>query len=118
MASYNGLISGISTTALITGVTTTAINALVPAKHSQEPMFGILTSGLSGSYRFDLVGAVGGCTFIVVTDAVVNANGSQLVGSTNLITGVITCGRPSYCSFTTLEDDSEFKVDVFMAARY
>jgi hypothetical protein len=125
MASYNGLLSSLikgSSTggefAVLTGVSQAPIVSGFPAKHITQPMIGVLTTGISGTYSCHVIGAIGGCTFVVAGATGIASNGSTIFGSTSLVTGVLTAGRPAYCEFASAEDSSGFTSSVFVATQY
>jgi hypothetical protein len=121
MARWNGylttLIKGESGGAVLTGVSYAGVtNPAVPAKHFSDVNFGVVTTGISGSYAIFVVGAVGGATGVIAGMTGVAANGSVFItGSSGGITGV---PKPAYVQWASAEDTAGFTSSVFMAGEY
>jgi len=122
MPKFNGLIASLtkgSSTggehALLTGTSLSPIGAMVPAKHFENAIFAVQTSGISGTYAVLVVGAVGGATFVIAGATGIGANGSTLLGTS---VGVAAAPRPAYVAFSSAEAATGFTSSVFMAGEY
>lgn len=119
MSSYNGLISslikGQSGGAVLTGLSYSVIADAVPRGNFESATFGVVTTGVSGTYAVFVVGAVGGATAVIAGATGIGANGSTILGTTGGITGV---PRPAYVQYASAEAASGFTASVFMSATY
>lgn len=129
MAHFNGfltqLIKGSSTGgefAVITGVSRVSVATAVPTKMFTQPIFGVETQGISGSFAVVVVSAVGGATAVFAESADITADGSTIVGLTSpVLAGSIdvqACPRPVFVGYSTTTALSGFTSSVFMAGEY
>lgn len=75
MGTYNGLLATITQPSII-GVSFFAPVASVPQKFFEHVEFGVAVTGISGKIAVDIIGAVGGATYIVAGRTNISAAGS------------------------------------------
>ena len=131
MGSYNVYVTAMtrngSTTSQVLGTTAVAysgISASVPNKFFSRGQFAIQTTqGVSGAFFVNIVGAVGGATYIIAGRTAISTVGGfpipQLlyVGVSGSVTQV-GLPRPAYAQFGSAGAIVGFTATVFLAADY
>lgn len=127
MASYNGLVAGVTSITLLGGTSqhVAPVVAAVPAKFFSSGQFAINVAGISGTIGVQVIGAVGGATFAIAGRTTISASGSfpvpliKYVGTsgTNEIFGI---PRPSAVVFQPTGQTATwgFTASVFFAGEY
>lgn len=127
MANYNGLVAGVTSIVLLGGTSqhVAPVVASVPNKFFHSGQFAINVAGISGTIGVQVIGAVGGATYVIAGRTSISASGGfpvpliKYVGTsgTNEIFGI---PRPSAVLFQTtgLTATWGFTASVFLAAEY
>jgi hypothetical protein len=129
MGTFNGHVASHvldgSTDSQVSGATTAVtVNADVgvPAKAFRHAMLALrCQDGVSGSFGVEVIGAVGGATFIIAGRTAIAAVGNYVLGLTNNQTwGAIEniCPRPSKVVFSTAVPISGWTASVYLAGEY
>jgi hypothetical protein len=134
MGSYNGLVAQIalngSTVSQVmgsTGVTYIGVTYSVPAKFFIAGQFGLQVTGISGTIGVQIVGAVGGATYVIAGRTNISATGGYpvplvvYVGTSGAVTNVDAgIPRPAYVAFGAAGLTATIGVtaSVFLCAEY
>ena len=131
MASYNGFLcsrtydgSTVSQTLGATASVTLTVSSAVPAKYFMNGFIALVASnGVSGTFGCDVIGSVGGATFVIAGRTGITAVGSYILGTTGIAgtvgVGTVAFPRPSAVRlYTTGAAVSGFTVSLYMAGEY
>jgi predicted ATP-grasp superfamily ATP-dependent carboligase len=117
MASFNGHLASLTQTLQVGGVSYVTVSAEVPQKWFRTGLFAIKTlDGVSGSFGVQIVGSVGGATFVIAGVTTVNSAASRIIGTTGGATFGIP--RPMYVAFQSAGTVTGFTASVYLAGDY
>lgn len=128
MANYNGLVAsltkdGSTVSQTLTGISSVTVVAAVPNKFFKHGQFGIVcTQGVSGNFSVNIIGAVGGATYIIAGRTSISAVGSYpvpliLYGNSGTPTN-IGIPRPYQVQFQSNAAPAGFTASVYLAGDY
>jgi hypothetical protein len=124
MATWNGIIgsatrdgSTVSQTLLATATLVVPIGAQVPNKWFKHGLFScVLANGVSGGIGIQIVGYIGGASFVIAGTTALTTVGSKILGTT----GGATFGfpRPAYAIIQPVAGVAGFTATLGMGAWY
>ena len=132
MGSYNGVVASLTkggnqgVTTLLTGTSAVTVVDSVPQKWITRGFFAVsCTEGVSGTFSVNVVGAVGGATFLICGRTNISGVGSfpllnpTWVGNSGSATTTNQgFPRPVLVNFDSAEDVSGFTASVWLAGEY
>jgi hypothetical protein len=124
MPSYNGLVASLtyngSTVSQTLGATASAyVNAVdaLPHKYVKTGIFAVnAKDGVSGGFGCQIVGGVGGATFVIAGITGIAAVGSSPMGTTAL--ALFGIPRPAYVKFEPIAGVAGFTASVYLTGDY
>jgi hypothetical protein len=132
MANYNGLVAALtlngSTVSQTLGgasISNVVTSASVPSKFFSHGQFAISVAGISGNIGVQIIGAVGGATYVIAGRTNISASGGfpipciSYTGTSGTFTN-IGIPRPAFVSFqgNTAGTVVGFTASVFLCAEY